>query len=342
MYQRSPELKQWMWLGTADAVGKGSGTTISSLTFSERIDNTCTRRNISCALRLNNHVSVHFIDLINRNGVIMKSFLLSTLALACAPVLAQTTVTVSPMDMKGWVFFDDGAGTLCFTNNLCEMVSGPATPPAGSGSAHLKLVSGGDRPSLGNLIGQLAGKKFAEITTLSYSTYKTTPTVPADVLAIALQFSVDNDVTDLDFGFKGRLVFEPYHEPSLGPVVAGVWQTWNTLAGKWWLSGAGNPLRFPSSVCSQSAPCTVAQLLGYYPNIGILDVPGVPNTILKAGSGWASFDGNVDALKVGIGGTTTTYNFELGPTTKDGCKNGGWEGIFKNQGQCVSSFSNSK
>ncbi len=272
----------------------------------------------------------------------MNGIFLSALALACAPAFAQTTVTVAPVDMKGWVFFDDGAGTTCLPGNLCEMVSGPAAPPAGSGSAHLKLVGINDRPSLGALLSQLAGQKFADITTLNYSTYKTAPTAPGDVLAIALQFPVDNDVTDSDFLFRGRLVFEPYHEPSLGPVIAGVWQTWNTLAGKWWLSSAGNPSRFPSSVCSQSAPCTVAQLVGYYPNIGIRDVPGQPNTILKAGGGWVNFDGNTDALTIGIGGTTTTYDFELGPTNKDECKNGGWEGIYKNQGQCVSSFAKNK
>ena len=273
----------------------------------------------------------------------MKSIVFGALALACAPVFAQTTVTVSPIDMKGWVFFDDGTGSLCLAGNVCQMVSGPGAPPAPSGSARLKLTATSDRPSLGTLLGQLAGRKLADITTLSYSTYKTTLTAPTDVLAIALQFSVDNDVTDGDFDFKGRLVFEPYHEPSLGPVRTGVWQTWNTLEGKWWLSGASGtgctPPRLPSTVCAQSSPCTVSQLIQYYPNIGIRDVPAQPNTILKAGGGWTNFDGNTDALTVGIDGVMTTYNFELGPTNKDECKNGGWEGIFKNQGQCVSSFS---
>ena len=221
------------------------------------------------------------------------------------------------------------------------MVVGPSTPPAGNGSARLKLAASNERPTLGSLLGQLAGKKFSDLTALSYSTYKTTPTTASDVLAIALQFNVDNDVTDGNVAFKGRLVFEPYQEPSLGPVLAGVWQTWNTLEGKWWLSGAGNPARFPSFVCEQASPCTRAQLLGYYPNIGFRDVPGQPNTVLKAGGGWANFDGNTDALTVGIDGTTTIYNFELGPTNKDECKNGGWEGIYKNQGQCVSSFAKS-
>ena len=260
--------------------------------------------------------------------------------MAVAGSAGAATEVVSPVDMKGWVFFDDGTGLPCKAGNVCAMVSGPATPPMGTGSARLKLLSGTDRPTLGARLPQLAGVKFADVTSLSYSTYKATPTAPGDVLAIALQFDVDNDVTDTIYTFKGRLVFEPYHEPSLGPVVAGTWQTWNTLNGKWWLSGAGNPARFPSSVCSQSAPCTKADLLSYYPNIGVRDVPSVPNTFLKAGGGWTNFDGNVDALEIGINSVKTTYNFELGPQSKEDCKDGGWIGIYKNQGQCVSSFAN--
>ena len=272
----------------------------------------------------------------------MRGSFFCAVALACAPAFAQSTVTVAPVDMKGWVFFDDLTGGPCLLTTVCQMVTGPAAPPVGSGSARLKLTGTTDRPSLGALLSQLAGKRLADITTLTYSTYKTAPVVPGNVLAIALQFPVDNDVTDNVFTFKGRLVFEPYHEPSLGPVIANVWQTWNTLTGKWWLSSAGHPLRFPSPVCSQSAPCTVAQLLTHYPNIGIRDVPGQPNTILKAGSGWANFDGNIDALTIGIGGSTITYDFERGPTNEDECKKGGWVGIYKNQGQCVSSFAKEK
>jgi hypothetical protein len=281
---------------------------------------------------------------LTKKEIKMKTIFLGALALTCASAaFAQTTtVTVSSIDMKGWTFFDDGGPTPCLPTEVCAMVSGPATPPAGNGSARLKLLTASDRPALGALLVQLAGKRLADVTTLSYWTYKTTPTAPTDVLAIALQFPVDNDVTDNDVGFKGRVVFEPYQEPSLGPVQSGVWQKWNTLAGKWWLSGAGNPARFPSSACAQSTPCTRAELLGHYPNIGIRDVPTEPNTILRGGNGWTNFDGNADALEIGIGGTLTTYNFEVGPTSKDECKNGGWEGIFKNQGQCVSSFSNGK
>lgn len=257
-------------------------------------------------------------------------------ALGSAPSLAQTTVTVSPFDMKDWTFFDDGTIRPCSAGEFCGMVDGPDAPPAGDGSANLELVGLDKRPSLGARLDWLAGVRLADIDVLRYSTYVK---VNQNVQAIALQFPVDNDVMDQDFAFRGRLVFEPYFEPSLGPVQKLVWQTWDTLHGKWWLSSAGNPDRFPSTVCSQSAPCTVSELVGHYPNIGVRDVLFDPNVILKAGGGWAIFSGNVDALTIGITGSVpTTYNFERGPKDKAACFNGGWVGFAKNQGQCVSHF----
>ena len=80
-------------------------------------------------------------------------------------------------------------------------------------------------------------------------------------------------------------------------------------------------------------------MLSTWPNSGIRASNG--GTYLKAGGGWTGgFDGNVDALKIGVSGNDTTYNFEAAPTDKDQCKDGGWQNFtapsFKNQGQCVS------
>jgi hypothetical protein len=53
----------------------------------------------------------------------------------------------------------------------------------------------------------------------------------------------------------------------------------------------------------------------------------------------------VDALTIGVSGDTVTYDFEKYhvATTKDQCKDGGWQNVtradgsaFKNQGDCVS------
>lgn len=101
------------------------------------------------------------------------------------------------------------------------------------------------------------------------------------------------------------------------------------LNGNWWFTGA--PQR---DACSIGDPCTWQEVLTAFPDAGIDATRGA--VILKAGSGWAGFVGNVDALTV----NDVTYDFDL---TKDDCKNGGWETTFaslgfRNQGDCVRYF----
>ena len=71
-------------------------------------------------------------------------------------------------------------------------------------------------------------------------------------------------------------------------------------------------------------------------------VAGNPNAIvLGIGANVGSFNPGYDVGVDGIEFNDTTWNFEIPPpmpSTKDDCKNGGWEtyGVFKNQGDCVS------
>ena len=58
----------------------------------------------------------------------------------------------------------------------------------------------------------------------------------------------------------------------------------------------------------RASPCTWTQILALFPNLGIHKVYGA--VVLKAGSGWAAFRGNVDAISIGVSGVTTTFNFE--------------------------------
>lgn len=235
-----------------------------------------------------------------------------------------TTVVVHPGDMQGWGFQQEtptGSGT---------MVNGPATPPAGTGSAELTVDSTG-----GVVLGTAHDAlRFDAIDELAYSTYRQSG---GDALAVALQFNVDYDLTDDDTTWQGRLVYEPYHDNT---VVGGAWQTWSPLSGSgWWSTQAGN------TTCTQADHCTLAEVLGQAPDAGIHSTLGA--VLLKAGGGWTGgFVGNVDALTIGGAGDSTTYDFELdppaptGPTTKDDCKKGGWETYsdpsFRNQGDCVS------
>ncbi len=218
-------------------------------------------------------------------------------ALSSGSALAATTVVGLPVDMAGWGFLQETP-----TATAMELVAGPSGVPLGMGSARLAVDGTG-----GAMIGKAGynGVELADITELEYSTYRTSGSAP---LAIALQFNIDNNVIDLDNAWKGRLVYEPYHTQA---VSTGVWETWDALddsagtgTGNWWGTGA-----VVAASCPQSNPCTWAEVLAAFPDAGIHNVFGA--VLLKAGGGWAGgFDGNTDALKIGVGADTTTYDFE--------------------------------
>jgi hypothetical protein len=215
---------------------------------------------------------------------------------------ATPPVVVKPSSMNGWAIVDDNG----HAGGSGSLVVGPTTPPAGVGSARLQLSAsnaGWDFEGAASF----AGTRLDSITSLSYDTYRASFDT-GDNLAIALQMSVDYDLTDAFTAFQGRLVFEPY-ETVPGAVPQNTWQHWDTTAGKWWQSGNA----FVGGVnvgkaCTQGSPCTWTDLKADYPNAGIRPTSG--KLYLKAGSGWNSFDGNADNLTIGVGGVDTTYDFE--------------------------------
>jgi len=218
-------------------------------------------------------------------------------ALALSTVLpagAAGSITVKPSAMNGWGFLlESGA------NGAGDFVSGPGAVPLGTGSVHLTLGSSSDGMLIG--VAEYGGTRLGDITTLSYSTYQSV-TSTSTVQAISLQFNIDDDVTDGDIAWKGRLVFEPYYSET---VTNGIWQTWDALTqGRWWATGATM-----NAVCSIATPCTWSDVLSNFPDAGIHSVFGAVQ--FKAGSGWpAGFDGNVDAFTIGVSGDDTTYDFE--------------------------------
>ena len=205
------------------------------------------------------------------------------------------TVVVDPGNMGVWGFFVEPPSPPASASGA--MVTGPATPPLGIGSANLKLLTASGRMVLGTLA--YAGTEFADIDDLEYSTYQnTTPQ------AISLQFDADYNLADLDNSFQGRLVFEPYYSNT---VLTGTWQTWDPMAGVWWATGG-----LGLGSCPQVAPCSWATVISTWPTAGVRNTNGA--TILKAGGpGPAGFDGNVDALTISVSGSPTTYDFEPPP-----------------------------
>lgn len=207
--------------------------------------------------------------------------------------------------MYGWSFYDDQRSVACTNFTSCRLVTGPGSVPLGAGSAELAASVTSDGNAL--VLPGRAGTRLDRITTLSYSTYRQAPS--NGVLAIALQLNVDFDLSDNVSSYQGRLVYEPYMSGQ--PVLAGAWQSWNTLTtGRWWGTKSSVTSNGVSTAnqCVQSSPCTWTELLTRFPNLGIHSSYGA--IVLKAGSGWTGFRGNVDALRIGVTGIDTVYDFE--------------------------------
>lgn len=216
---------------------------------------------------------------------------IGALALGGTAGATPATVLVTPHNMQGWAFFDDNGH-----GGVGQMANGPASPPLGSGSAELAVSATNQGYALGT--GAYAGTPLTQITNLGYSSYQPGPT-----LAIALQFDVK--LVPADTHYDGRLVFEPYQN---GHVTVGSgWQHWSPLGGIWWASHSSSPLGAGGSggLCPIGNPCTWSTILSDFPGATISGA-----VVFKAGSGWSSFDGNVDNFTIGVNGSDTTYDFE--------------------------------
>jgi hypothetical protein len=216
--------------------------------------------------------------------------------------LSTTTVVVTPAAPNGWAFLDDNLPppAPCAAPD-CQFVSGPGVPPSGIGSAQITVASAAGR----NMIGMaMSGLPFSSITRLEYSTYRQSAD-PGNLLALALQFNVDYDLSDANTAWQSRIVFEPYHGLPAASIPQATWQTWDVInggsaTGQWW-----GP---QSALCPQSNPCTWTELLANYPNIGVHATFGA--LLIKAGGGWTTFTGNVDRVVLGVSGADVVYDFE--------------------------------
>ena len=214
---------------------------------------------------------------------------------------AAAVVVVSPSSPNGWTFVNDATNA----PETGTFVTGPATPPLSTGSVQLAAPTTADAHMVATQA--YAGTPLLSITNLDYSTFQSGPPSP---LAIALEFDIHYRPLTDGTHYGGRLVYEPYQNGTV--TVGSGWQHWDALNGGsalWWASNVKGPTTTPSGFgsdghCPISSPCTWKQVLSFFPNAEILG-----NLLLKAGSGWSGFTGNADALTVGVGGSTTTYDF---------------------------------
>jgi hypothetical protein len=218
------------------------------------------------------------------------------------PTPTPTTVVVNSNNLNGWYFYDDKTDAVLSDTSDHGFVSGPSTPAIGTGSAHLTKTTT-DRYGIATT--QYAGTALSDITALSYSTYRASGS-SAQVPSLGFDVDVDGGTH-----YEGRLTYEPYFTNTVN---TGAWQTWNTLTdtGNWWFSHANDGSTGQVvTTCTQSTPCTWAQVKAQFPNA---KMRSVGQLILRTnGADGQAFDGNVDNLTIGTASSSKTFDFEPVP-----------------------------
>lgn len=229
----------------------------------------------------------------------------------------------SPESGEAWTLYtrDGGMGTF---------VAGPGTAPMGVGSLQLATTGSNDKVYLFN--NEQVGTPLADITAISYKTYRTTGNAQ-QVAALNIEVDVNGPAT----GGYTVLVFEPVYNTVQGAVQNGVWQHWDAFRNgqaTWWSS------RAIPGVCDFTCYVSWADIVAANPSAVITGGIGV-----NQGGGNPLLTSAVDALTLGVGVNSITYDFEpyVSATTRAACKDGGWQAVkradgtgFKSQGDCVS------
>lgn len=238
-------------------------------------------------------------------------------ALALAPFAGAATIVITSdtpgLDISN---FDDGTaaetvppGTPTASGTDSTFVTGPGTPPLGTGSLNQVVgTNGNDGTRL--RISSLNGIALSSLTDISYSTW-VTANVGGQAVYIQLRVDRDGNGTTDDI-----LFFEPVYQNGTygvlgysGPVPnqcgmnpncvsLGTWQSWDADAGGWWsaLDSAGGP---PLT--------TLASYAAQYPGSRLATDSAAVRLTAGFGAGaWDNFDGNVDAFTIG----GSTYDLE--------------------------------
>jgi hypothetical protein len=232
-------------------------------------------------------------------------FVLALTCIVSALAWSSASATVvTPGNMNGWsIYTTDDSGALGTGSGTGNFVTGPSTPPLGTGSGHLQTPSGGGDQSVQFRNVGFAGTKIADLTVLGYSTYATA-----------------NNGSQLPYltiwlNTGDRLHFEPVYSaagagngnpnPQASPAL-NAWQNWNALTGMWYSDNSAGP---------GSNAITLAQYLAIPGNANatIVDAaPGIGGIRLTSGftSPGDDFNTNIDDFAIGTAAGTTTFDFE--------------------------------
>lgn len=196
-------------------------------------------------------------------------------------------VVVTPDNLGSWQRGPLLSPCSLFPGDL-EFVSGPATPPLGTGS--LQIGIGPSSPLVTFFSRVLDNVPVGDITALRYSTYVASATPPGSAPRLVLSIETQEPSAPYE-----QLVFTP--PPA--SVITGAWQSWDALAGTWTALFA-----FPTP-----PPTTLAAYVAAHPAARITQLQG--GLTIVAGCNGAQSLSNVDAVGVAVSGAATLFDFEL-------------------------------
>jgi hypothetical protein len=286
-------------------------------------------------------------------GALMATFGV-LVVLPLTPAFSASTIVVTPTNQQGWSTADTRPG-----GSVNFVVD--ATAPAGCGA--LQLTTDATTTAKAQYL-HAENTPLAGVTELSYYTKQVSGPPFADPAYQVIAF--------LNGGTAGftTLVFEPYQNPALGPIVPNLWQQWDVDQGLFWstrtvtCSGGtivgtpGGPATY--TLAQINAICPTAVVGGYGVNIG------TNNPLYNVETDLFNFNGttydfepdtdgdgipdcsdncpsvpNPDQSDFDNDGIGDACDPQTGPPqNKDQCKNGGWQRFdtprtFTNQGDCI-------
>lgn len=212
---------------------------------------------------------------------------------------------VKPTSLQGWLVFNDGLTTPA----VADFVTGPGTPPLGTGSFETNIAAAANKIVFGRSDAIYNGVLLTTLSSLSYSTYVS----PASTKSSNWYISVYLDTTGTGTTYNYRLDYAP---PG---TVKGVWQTWNTLsaAQPYWL--LYNKAAGTYGSIGSFATVTAGLPAGTRVINGFNTMPAYPSIKFAMGdsaSNYVGFIGNIDNITIAFTGVAnTTWDLEPEPFT---------------------------
>ncbi|HKV87358.1 MAG TPA: hypothetical protein VJT78_05115 [Candidatus Dormibacteraeota bacterium] len=259
-------------------------------------------------------------------------------AINAVPASAAGSVVVVTHDgQHGWQSrVTDANGVPNPAFGSVTFVVGPATPPRGVGSLRLMTNLGMGDGSAQMRNSNYSGTLLSRLTALDYWAYhnfvaasgnqQQWPYLSLNVsCAGCTQGPGDTSNTD-------TLFFEPpFQQPLTGgpdcsipgqnPTITNKWQQWDALGGCWWDNGG-------ELGTGGTNTKRLSDFIVLHPDATIFNPNGLGGLRLAVGfaSAGDTFDGNIDMVTVGVGGNSTSYDFEPPPPCRDADANGDFHG----------------